>query len=248
MEKAMSNQASKLSLSLLLMAFLAFLTSFCCATDHHRLTASSSRSSTSSSVTDHFNRHDDDHGNNDDAQRQQSKRRRRTTSSSAAASSPLVSQFVVIPSSSPSSMPSTASTTLVPSQQPSSSSLLSINFACFYVNENHTRYSCESIEFSELQFDQCEIDLNYTFSIRNRSDRNAKLDSLLNEDLVEFFDDGQSRILGKKAVTDIETTGSIDICQGNSEVTKKVLAIASPLSGGADVFPFAQDSIVIPIP
>ena len=119
--------------------------------------------------------------------------------------------------------------------------------ACSYIGEDNIQYSCESVEFSELEFDTCQVDVNYTYSIRNRSDKNAKLDSFLDEDLVEVFDDGQVRTLGKKSVTEIQTNGTIDICEGNSKETKKILAIASPLSGGASL-PFAQDSIIVQFP
>ncbi len=162
--------------------------------------------------------------------------RRRTQSSTS--SSPL-----------PSSSPSSSS---FPSLQPSSNSLLSLDLTCSYKSinddgEESTEYSCESLEFSQLRFEQCEIDVQYTYKIRNRSNNDARLDAILDESLIDVFDHGQVRTLEKSAVTDFQTMGVIDICQGDIEINKKFVAIATPLTGGGRL-PYVEDNIDITTP
>ena len=112
---------------------------------------------------------------------------------------------------------------------------------------NITEYPCESFEFLQLQLDTCNIDLQFTYRIRNRFEEDAKLDALLDESLLDVFNDRQVRTLPKGSTTQFESTGVVDICQGKPEIKKKFVVIATPL-GAQQSLPYAQDSIDILTP
>jgi hypothetical protein len=130
--------------------------------------------------------------------------------------------------------------------------LVSVAMNCTHISDDGIEYFCTSKKFAELQNDHCDIVVNYTYSIINRSNRKIIVETLLDESLTEIViidhvQGGESRkILGKKSVTDFQDTRIINICQGTSEITKKVLAITSSIKG--DQFPYVHDMITIQTP
>jgi hypothetical protein len=164
----------------------------------------------------------------------------------------------VEPSSNPSMEPSTNPSmepSLNPSMEPSSnpstkpslSTPISLLMNCTYIGDGDVEYTCDSERFSELEFNQCNITINYTYYFINSSDKRVTLDVLLDESLAEIEVDGQeSLILKGDSITELKDMGVINICEGDSEITKKALAITSPVKGGK--FPYAQDDITIQKP
>ena len=121
---------------------------------------------------------------------------------------------------------------------------------CVYTDINGTQFTCESQNFTDLELDECDVNVNYTYSIINSSNQTATLDYILDESLSEivFNSDGSSSLLENNVVNTFQVTDVIDICQGDDEITKKVLAIASPLDSLSEKLPYAEDFLTIQPP
>ena len=112
---------------------------------------------------------------------------------------------------------------------------------------NITEYPCESLAFSQLELDTCNIDLQFTYRIRNRFDEDAIIDALLDESLLDVFDDRQVRTLPKASLTQFQSTEVVDICKGKPAINKKFVVIATPL-GAKQSLPYAKASVDILTP
>ncbi len=117
---------------------------------------------------------------------------------------------------------------------------ISLTMECSYSIDSHEAVSCDSKEFSEIQFSECSINLNYKFSVINRSDQMVILKSLLDESFDDIID--QTHVLDSNSVTDIHRMSVFNICQGSigSEITKKAVAIASSLDSNEGKIPNAR--------
>ena len=121
---------------------------------------------------------------------------------------------------------------------------------CIYTDINGTQVTCESQNFTDLELDTCDVNVDYTYSIINSSNQTATLDYILDESLSEIAinSDGSSSLLENNTVNTFQVTGVIDICQGDDSITKKVLAIASPVDPSSDKLPYAEDFLTIQPP
>lgn len=126
---------------------------------------------------------------------------------------------------------------------------LLVDVQCTFRNSDGVRLACESSNFTELEINTCEIDVSYTYSVMNKSEKDAKLNYLFDETLREIVvDTGSDIILENNVVKKLRTTGVIDVCQGDDEITKKVLAIASPIDDSSENLPYAEDILTIQPP
>jgi hypothetical protein len=126
---------------------------------------------------------------------------------------------------------------------------ITLSISCFHLFDDGIQYSCESVDFSKLEFDSCEIELNYVYIITNNLNEKVRLDALLDESFRDVLSQTARGIIDMDSTKEIQSKDVLDICQGNSaesEVTKKAVAIAHPLDGTNA--PFASAVIQIKIP
>ena len=126
--------------------------------------------------------------------------------------------------------------------------ILSCNY---YVPNTDEQYSCDSAEFSQLEFNQCVIDLNFELSITNTYEKNVIIDMLLDETLnglqIKNKNGARSKqtqtpVVGKNSAITIIVGGNLNLCTvQNAEVSKTVAAFASFVSNSTSL-PAAQDS------
>ena len=114
---------------------------------------------------------------------------------------------------------------------------ISVMMDCTHEISNGTQYPCDSAAFSELQFNECVIGVNYTFKIINDSKRKLQV-TMKDENFQDIIDFSPTLQIG--SVKNIKKNDTIDICrQGSSTssvITKKVLAIGTPTNGRGAVF------------
>ena len=85
-------------------------------------------------------------------------------------------------------------------------------------------YECNSTNFTSLTFDQCDVDVNYTYTIYNQKNQTVSVNKFIDETFVDIID--QSQIIANGTEVSYQRTEVIDICN-NAEVTKLVVAISS---------------------
>ena len=120
-----------------------------------------------------------------------------------------------------------------------------IEMSCaFFTGENNTEYNCESTNFTELQLNQCDIELNYTYIITNKANKTVLLNRLIDDSFQDLVD--QSQVIDADSKLNITTTESIDICEAQT-YTKTVVAIPTFIDSGEDL-PFARDTITFATP
>lgn len=121
-----------------------------------------------------------------------------------------------------------------------------IELTCALFNdEDGIEYSCESTNFTQLQYDQCDMQLNYTYTVTNQFNESILLQRLIDESFQDVIQ--QSQIINAGSNISITEVGSIDICKGQ-EHTKQVVAIASLADGSGQSLPFARDTITFETP
>jgi hypothetical protein len=104
---------------------------------------------------------------------------------------------------------------------------ISLDIRCSHFIDGDIEYSCDSTEFYNLQFDQCNIDVIYSYEVINDSSEDIEIISLFDGSLVNVFDDN---IIVGAGVTSLLTnvTGVIDTCEkGGFKITRGGLLIAS---------------------
>ena len=116
---------------------------------------------------------------------------------------------------------------------------LFIEMSCaFFTGENNTEYSCESTNFTQLQSNQCDIELNYTYNITNTANETVLLNRIIDESFQDLIDQSLIIDAGSKLYKRIEPT---DICE-EQIYTKQVVAIATSIDSDEEL-PFARDNI-----
>ena len=105
-------------------------------------------------------------------------------------------------------------------------------------------YECNSTNFKSLTFDQCNVDVNYTYTIYNQKNQTVSVNKFIDEAFVDIID--QSQIVANGTEVSYERTEVIDICN-NAEVTKLVVAISSFVDDApnqlGEELPFTRSSI-----
>ncbi len=97
---------------------------------------------------------------------------------------------------------------------------------------DHNGIDCESLAFSQLVFNTCDVLVTYRYTIINNSNVPMRLDALIDGRLVNIIGN-PNNIIAANSNLPIEKVGSINICEkGGEEIVRKGLAVASPLSGG----------------
>ena len=95
----------------------------------------------------------------------------------------------------------------------------------------NNEYQCGSPSFLDLSFNTCDVKVTYSYTVINSSNANARLDALLDENLVNLLDN--SVAIGAKSSEVFMVEETINICRGGgSLIEKKVLAIAGGVTGG----------------
>ena len=110
-------------------------------------------------------------------------------------------------------------------------------------------YECNSTNFTSLTFDQCDVDVNYTYTIYNQKNQTVSVNKFIDGAFVDIID--QSQIVANGTEVSYERTEVIDICN-NAEVTKAVVAISSFVDDASNQLgedlPFTRSSITYETP
>lgn len=117
--------------------------------------------------------------------------------------------------------------------------------SCVHIS-NGIKYDCESVLFTELSFDTCSVVVTYRYDVINSSNVPVRLDALINHNLYNIIGN-TDQIIPANDIIVVEKTGEIDICEkGGQHLTRKGIAVASPLNGGKAGI--AEDSLQIKAP
>ena len=105
-------------------------------------------------------------------------------------------------------------------------------------------YECNSNNFTSLTFDQCNVDVNYTYTIYNQKNQTISVNKLIDEAFVDIID--QSQIIANGTEVSYQRAEVVDICN-NAVVTKLVVAISSFVDDASNQqgedLPFTKSSI-----
>ena len=123
---------------------------------------------------------------------------------------------------------------------------LQIAVECSYTKNDGTSVGCQTSAFGRLTFNRCDVGVNYTYYVINNSEKDATLDFLLDENLSKISVRG-SNLLTSEELKTYRTVGRLDVCTSEEEITKKVLAIASPVDSN-EKLPYAEDSFTVQAP
>ncbi len=125
---------------------------------------------------------------------------------------------------------------------------VSTKISCSYRNpENNDEIDCESTNFTALIFNQCNVEVNYKYTVFNNSSQTVNVISLVDESFQNNID--ESFILPSRTEFLTEVKDDIDICT-YSKITKQVALIGQSIgnNGTLEKFPLAPDTITFRSP
>lgn len=110
-------------------------------------------------------------------------------------------------------------------------------------------FFCNSTNFTSLQFKQCEIDVNYTYTVFNQLNQTTILKRLIDGSFNDVID--QSLLVSGESEVSFDRSAKIDICR-NAEIIQQVVGIASLVNETNNVefdnLPLARDEITYRTP
>lgn len=92
-------------------------------------------------------------------------------------------------------------------------------------------YPCESTNFTNLEYNQCEITLVFTYAFENKAESSIRLQRLVDDNFNDVID--QSQLIEGNSEVSIQRSETYDICSSRFG-RKRVVAITE----------FAQGSVV----
>lgn len=94
----------------------------------------------------------------------------------------------------------------------------------FQDSQSNNFYSCESSNFTSLQFDQCQINVTYTYTVVNQRNQTTSLNRLIDGSFNDIID--ETLVLETGSEISYEVNNTIDICN-NIQITQRVVGIAT---------------------
>lgn len=105
--------------------------------------------------------------------------------------------------------------------------IFSVSISCAHetIDENNdlVRYSCESTDFTNLEYSDCALELLYTYTITNKAKEPIRLRTLIDENFNDIAE--QSMLIDSGSITTVDQTDFFDICT-TRKVEKRVVALA----------------------
>lgn len=94
---------------------------------------------------------------------------------------------------------------------------------CIHIsNESGIVYDCDSGNFTSLKFDECNVDVEYTYFFLNKNDKPIRIMHVIDESFRSIID--QSQLIGPETEVSLKIEDEINICD-NADALKGVVAI-----------------------
>jgi hypothetical protein len=110
-----------------------------------------------------------------------------------------------------------------------------LDITCSYFTTNGVEYACDDSEaFSELEFDQCNVDFKYKYSIVNNYEESTTIIKMYDESLVNILGDAPEILGPNSSPLEIEIDKKIDVCQHEGSKVKKDAVLVASLANSGD--------------
>jgi hypothetical protein len=113
---------------------------------------------------------------------------------------------------------------------------------CIHTDKNSTEYSCQSTNFTELELDECQVNVTFTYTIVNKRNKKIRLNKLINESFEDILKPKQNPIIRGKNKVSIVVHDSIDVCE-NTKVERQAVAMSAYAGENGKSLPILRESI-----
>ncbi len=121
---------------------------------------------------------------------------------------------------------------------------LSVSISCVYTDDDTVDYSCQSTNFTDLEYTQCNLRVLYIYTITNHRDITVQLEQLIDENFSNIIYESML-IEGQTSIT-IRQIETLDICTTRIR-DRRVAAIAQSVSDKSPL-PLAHNAIQFQTP